>query len=1285
MNLSIFFFRHGLGEFVSWLNTELRPCWSLTMPPKTSNKKKSSKALGSPAGGPTPLSKPNASSSGMQPGLFDKGGQKPAQPGKPKKPDEEDDAYAVWAWLTQLRNHKELCKTIVQLRDHAKMHRVTLGYVQAMVYSCLALNDPSLLVEMGEQLKVDLAQLNRRSRADVADASEAGVTLAEPVSEDDPAMLVTQAARQPSNPQRLHDLVSSALSAGSMRERGVLAEKARSYIDAALSIQAAFRHRQAHRTIERRNLSVSSEQRHTDEVSHCLVFGACNLDMKAEVREPFHGLAGMTTVGKFASSGGGKGANKAVSVARLGVPTSLVGRIGSDSISQGLLDLIKATRQLDLSGLVLDKRNPSSMAIQLVARGRAEGMNEKVTVFCQGAHEFVGEQELASLRSRITPKVKTVVLQLELPTAPTQQAAREAHSRGCDVVLKCSPMPPHDVPKALAMMPLADTCFCNEVEAPTLLGMGQAHTPLRTMAQAALAAELMLARWPSLHTAVISCLSGYVLRQRRTAPGLGGTPSGPSGKRQKSIIGVAPPQPDAPCIELMLPRRHHAVVEAIGAGDAFVGGYVAAKCRRLCAAQALVWGHFTAMYSTQHVGAQDSMPTWHEVFGLMDTELAAIPRQQMVVARSAADVAATPPSGGADGPDGAAAASAALEPPLTARLPITSPHYLLQNELHIATMCADLPRVSALLVSQGDLLLQRDAFGLTPVQRAYECWVLTHGPRYIDTLRLLLAARLARGAVGAAAPLQLQPCRADAPPRLVVANRDTQTAAAAAAASSDLLAAATRPPPVDTRAGGTGGRGDHAQPVPASMFETQLPPQQPAAAAQLILELLRLPPSGLLAGMSHEETLVALTAQKELALHCILPALQSCLPPERRRAVVGSSPMMAPAAANAPAAPSAAPPTPKRAAAAAAAKPAPTPKGAKKKGAASRGAATGASLATPTGGGGAGQQAQSAEARAAAGLRAYSTALFDARTSGGETLLMVAAGLGALEIVQLLLEALSTWPAAAAAQYATAVNAKKESALHLAAAGGYLEIIGTLLENTALVLEGPSTTDAAGREPLDLCTPMDRALLEQLHSAPSLEESRLADLTFELQHDSPDVIFSYSSRTDGGKGTAWMWMLANVLREGGVHSYNARQTPPGGDWLQEWFGRLPDAKVCVAMFSPSYFASDKCKAELYEAAKSQLAIVPVIFEELPPGVARYEKGWYGSSREEHLRGNVLKSRIGNFLPPPDKGVFQRQFRANAAAFLERVTRILETGGGFEADSLIVDPQGSLQKLSIEDM
>ena len=69
----------------------------------------------------------------------------------------------------------------MQLKAHAKLQahngvgRVTLGYVQAMVYSCLAINDPSLLAELGDQLKVDLVQLNRRSQASMAEASSAAM------------------------------------------------------------------------------------------------------------------------------------------------------------------------------------------------------------------------------------------------------------------------------------------------------------------------------------------------------------------------------------------------------------------------------------------------------------------------------------------------------------------------------------------------------------------------------------------------------------------------------------------------------------------------------------------------------------------------------------------------------------------------------------------------------------------------------------------------------------------------------------------------------------------------------------------------------------------------------------------------------------------------------------------------------------------------------------------------------------------------------------------------------
>jgi hypothetical protein len=44
--------------------------------------------------------------------------------------------------------------------------------------------------------------------------------------------------------------------------------------------------------------------------------------------------------------------------------------------------------------------------------------------------------------------VRVLLLQLELPLAPTQLAARDGRSRGVHVMLKLSPLPNSSLPKA---------------------------------------------------------------------------------------------------------------------------------------------------------------------------------------------------------------------------------------------------------------------------------------------------------------------------------------------------------------------------------------------------------------------------------------------------------------------------------------------------------------------------------------------------------------------------------------------------------------------------------------------------------------------------------------------------------------------------------------------------------------------------------------------------------------------------------------------------------------------
>ena len=206
------------------------------------------------------------------------------------------------------------------------------------------------------------------------------------------------------------------------------------------------------------------------------------------------------------------------------------------------------------------------------------------------------------------------------------------------------------------------------------------------------------------------------------------------------------------------------------------------------------------------MGAQDSMPTWGELCDCFEAELGAtITRQQLTVARQPFPAGAAT-AGGQPAP--ADAATAPLEPPLAARLPVASPLYLLQTETHLAAARADVPGLVALLQrhpehvtargtlsprhpqpathaalqgtlppcsaahptlqhpaphpaavrhlqqGSGDHLRRRALHGALQRARTPPS-VLTRAPRYLDALRLVLAVRLTRAAVGAAPPLRV--------------------------------------------------------------------------------------------------------------------------------------------------------------------------------------------------------------------------------------------------------------------------------------------------------------------------------------------------------------------------------------------------------------------------------------------------------------------------------------------------------------------------------------------------
>ena len=87
------------------------------------------------------------------------------------------------------------------------------------------------------------------------------------------------------------------------------------------------------------------------------------------------------------------------------------------------------------------------------------------------------------------------------------------------------------------------------------------------------------------------------------------------------------------------------------------------------------------------------------------------------------------------------------------------------------------------------------------------------------------------------------------------------------------------------------------------------------------------------------------------------------------------------------------------------------------------------------------------------------------------------------------------------------------------------------------------------------------------------------------------VLWSYQSNSLGpGRGKSFMWAAARFLQDNGIASFNGYQVAPGKPWKIEYFGRLPECKVLVAMLSQSYFRSGACIAELITALDQDVPV-----------------------------------------------------------------------------------------------
>lgn len=189
-----------------------------------------------------------------------------------------------------------------------------------------------------------------------------------------------------------------------------------------------------------------------------LVVGSANMDMVVSTgRFPRPGETVLAS--DFGMYPGGKGANQAVSCAKLGGDVTFLAKMGRDMFRDRLSESLES-EGVDISNVLLDEEAPTGIALITVD---GTGQNEIVVVSGSNMELTAGE---ISAQEELFDRARVVVLQLEIPLETVVRAAQLAQERGADVIL--NPAPATELPDTL--LRAVDFITPNESETELLTG-----------------------------------------------------------------------------------------------------------------------------------------------------------------------------------------------------------------------------------------------------------------------------------------------------------------------------------------------------------------------------------------------------------------------------------------------------------------------------------------------------------------------------------------------------------------------------------------------------------------------------------------------------------------------------------------------------------------------------------------------------------------------------------------------------------------------------------------------
>jgi ribokinase len=304
------------------------------------------------------------------------------------------------------------------------------------------------------------------------------------------------------------------------------------------------------------------EQNRRMNLKRIIVIGSANTDMVVKTEKlP---LPGETKLGgTFFMHSGGKGANQAVAVARMGGDVTFVTKIGNDIFGKQTLEGLEK-ENINTEFVLVDENQPSGVALIIV---NDEG--ENCIVVAPGANAMLLPEDIRF--KDVISETEIILMQLEIPIKTVSEVLQKAKSINKRVILNPAPAQQLDDDLLLGLYMITP----NESEARLLTGI-KVHDEETALK----AADILISK--GVKNVVITMgASGAFVRT------------------------------DA--ISKLIPVKQVTAIDSTGAGDVFNGALAVAILEEMPIEDAVAYAHKASAISVTRMGAQSSIPYKNEI------------------------------------------------------------------------------------------------------------------------------------------------------------------------------------------------------------------------------------------------------------------------------------------------------------------------------------------------------------------------------------------------------------------------------------------------------------------------------------------------------------------------------------------------------------------------------------------------------------------------------------------------------------------------------------------------